>query len=293
MQPADLAILLTSLPEQHPNETGSYGCVNPVRFTSPYLLQFLPPTSQYFAPEDLIDSVIALVLVSAFLSVFMWVTKLAWDAIDSRFTSIVPPHKKWYVVANMYKAFLLSFLATSPVYWMATWDLLLNDMPLTDVDSIKMKRCALIYVVTDTVALYMVPKLPKTTVLHHIATAIVYLTVGGLNMHQNSAEWAGAFGLCKMGVLYAFFSSFTYTVNAYLGLRVVYPRAKWLPHLINFSLVVYVVSCAANWSIQLYWFVHGLIQYEPSLFTVLNGIILALVIRDDIILMNWLKNRKL
>ncbi len=290
MEPADLAILLTSPFQPHPNKT-SYGCVSPSRYSIPYVLDLLPPQSKYFAPQDLVDSLAALVIISAYLTVAIGVTKLAWDKMDSRFASISPSHKKWYVVANIYKAFLLSILASTPTYWLATWNLLMYDTPITDVDSIKMKRCALVYAVTDIVALYMVPKLPRTTVLHHLATGVVYITVGGLNMHQNSAEWAGAFGLCKMGVLYTLCSSFTYTVNACLGLRVVYPKATWIPHLVKISLIVYVVACAGNWSIQLYWFVHGLLNYHLSIFTILNGAILALVIRDDIILMGWLRSK--
>ncbi len=60
------------------------------------------------------DGLIALTILCVLVSVGI---KVVWEKVDPSFAAISPPHKKWYVVANLYKAFLLACLFLGQRYW--------------------------------------------------------------------------------------------------------------------------------------------------------------------------------
>ena len=290
IQPADFALLLT-IPSHSMNDTGTFLCTAPDPFTLPQLTGLLPPPSKYFSPEDLVDNTIAMILFCLLITLGMTAGKITWDWIDPRFSSIIPAHKKWYVVANLCKATVLSWFALSPGYWNAVWSYFGNDVTITTTDIITMKRCAVMYVATDIVALYMVPKLPRSTILHHVVTATLTLVLAALNFQQNVLEWTGIFGMCKMGLVYGFFSTLAFPVNAYLGLRVVYPNATWLPTLTTLSLVTYVICCGGNWPIQLFWLMKRVVQLQISFTILLQAGLFCVMANDDVVLIRWLIRR--
>ncbi len=67
-----------------------------------------------------------------------------------------------------------------------------------------------------------------------------------------------------MVILYGIFSSVSYSVNVYLALRVVYPRATWLGFVVRLSLWTYVIVCACNWTTQLLWVWRLIVSAELS-----------------------------
>lgn len=105
--------------------------------------------------------------VHGLLTVAMYLVHVIWNKIDEKFSSINPSHKKWYVIANLSKAFLLGIQALSFRYWW--WVYIIYFKVWRHVYRLELKRCTVLYIVTDVVALYMVPKLPWSTFLHHIA----------------------------------------------------------------------------------------------------------------------------
>lgn len=245
-------------------------------------MQFLPKGGRTFVPDDLVDSAICLARLCAAVTVGFLVLKFVWDYIDPKFRSISPAHKKWYVVANLFKASFLASIALSPRVWTGAYGGYVHDI----FAGIELKRCGILYIATDVVSLYMVPKLPLSTVLHHVATAMAVLLISSFNLYVKG--WIGLHGICKMAIVYGNFSSISFLVNAYLGLRVVYPKAKWLQSLCQISLFTYVICCVLNWAVHLIWLAGIFVEWNFSRFIMIYLIILGLIIHDDIFLIRWL-----
>ena len=110
-------------------------------------------------------------------------------------------------------------------------------------------------------------------------------------MNISLKGWNGLLGVCKMSLLYGTFCSVTFSVNAYLALRVVYPKAKWLTPLVKFSLWTYIACCAGNWTIHSLWLAGLVLNLEMSLYPVLYLVVISATIHDDIVLIKWLMKR--
>lgn len=283
LEPLDYLSLL--FPNEGPNISGNNVCFVQQRFQISPFRSFLPDSSDYFTPDDLIDGVACLVVLCVVITVGMTLCKFVWEYVDSSFAAINPPHKKWYVVANLSKALFLGILASSHRYWLGTYRLYYYDQ----FQALEVKRCGVIYVATDVVALYMVPKLPRSTVIHHLATAFLVGLVAAMNLDMKG--WDGLLGVSKMSVLYAVFSTVAYSVNAYLAFRVVYPKANWLKWLVKISLWTYLLCCACNWSIHIVWLMNLLVSKEIAVFNFLHMAVLSTIIHDDVVLIKWLMNK--
>ena len=280
IEPLDILHLLFS--NKGLDVLGENVCFDPLHMELPYVMEFLPSKTQFFSPDDLVDGVIALLILSVVVTIALAVAKKIWEAIDPKFQSITPSHKKWYVVANISKSFFLGCLAFSSKYWYGSYQSqVLDNFPL-----IELKRCMAMYIATDLVALYMVPKLPVSTILHHVTTTAATLLVFGLNLKIKGL--AGIFGFAKMGLLYGNISTISFLVNAYLALRVVYPKARFVNVLCFLSLATYLVCCGLNWSILIMWLFGYWGQFDFSFFNILYLFTLLFLVNDDIVLIKWL-----
>ncbi len=283
LEPLDILHLL--FPNEGRNATGDNVCFVPRHLTFPPLRALLPDPTEYFVPDDLVDSIIALTILCVLVSVGITLCKVVWEKVDPSFAAISPPHKKWYVVANLYKSFFLAIMAIGRRYWIGAYKAFyLDDFQMTEL-----KRCSMIYIVTDLVALYMVPKLPRSTVMHHVATTTLSLLFSSMDLTVKG--WGGLLGVSKMAVFYGVLSTIPFSVNAYLALRVVYPKAKWLPGLVRWSLWTYVFCCAANWTAHAFWLAGLVITMEVSIATILYLLPVLMMINDDITLIKWLWKR--
>ena len=283
IEPLDAIRLL--FPNKGRNITGDNVCFVPKTFSLPLLENLLPPASKYFTPDELVDSIMALAVLCLLITAGMIVSKTVWSLLDSQFASIKPPHKQWYVVANLSKALCLAIISFSSRYWVGVY----REFYLDEFQTLELKRCMMVYVATDVVALYTVPKLPKSTILHHIATTTLSVVVSGMNISLKG--WDGLLGVCKMSLLYGTFSSVSFSVNAYLALRVVYPRAQWLTPLVKFSLWTYIACCAGSWTIHVLWLAGMVLNVDISLYPVLYMVVISATVHDDIVLIKWLMKR--
>ena len=283
LEPLDVLGLL--FPNKGPNVTGTNVCFVQQRFQVPALRKLLPDPTDIFTPDDFVDGVACFAVLCVVITIGMFFVKHVWEYLDPSFAAINPPHKKWYVVANLSKALLLGVMASSHRYWLGTYHMYTND----HFQVLEVKRCGVIYVATDAVALYMVPKLPRSTVIHHISTIFLVGLVTAINLDIKG--WSGLLGVSKMAVLYAIFSTVAYSVNAYLAFRVVYPKASWLKWLVKISLWTYLLCCACNWSVHALWLVNLLTSFQISVFNFLYAIVLAAIVHDDIVLIKWLMNK--
>lgn len=283
LDPLDYLCLL--FPNQGPNITGNNVCFVHQPFQILPLRRLLPDPNGYFTPDDLVDCLACFTLLCGIITVGMITCKYVWEWLDPRFATIDPPHKKWYVVANLTKALFLGILASSHRYWLGTYRLYYYDQ--FQVSEVKM--CGVIYVATDAVALYMVPKLPRSTVIHHLSAIFLVGVISTMDLGIKG--WDGLLGVSKMSVLYAVFSTVAYSVNAYLAFRVVYPKAAWLNRLVKISLWTYLVCCACNWSIHAVWLINLITSLQVSVFNLLYVIVLATIVHDDIVLIKWLMKK--
>jgi len=280
LEPLDYLSLL--FPNKGPNATGNNVCFVQKRFQIPALQQLLPDPTGYFTPDDFVDSVACFILLFTIIFIGMVVGKFVWEKLDKNFATINPSHKKWYVVANISKALFLAVLCLSHRYWLGTYRLYFYDR----FQTLEVKRCGVIYVATDAVALLMVPKLPRSTIIHHVATITLVGIVTTMNLGVKG--WDGLLGVTKMAVLYAVFSTVAFSVNAYLALRVVYSKAAWLNWLAKVSLGTYLLCCAFNWTIHVVWLLNLIISFQYSIYNLLYCGVIATIIHDDIVLIKWL-----
>lgn len=254
-------------------------------FEFPLLRDLLPDQTKFFVPDHVVDSVVVISLLAMLVTVGMIAVKRIWCALDNQFASIAPEHKQWYVVANMAKAFFLACISLSTRFWIGFYLAFYHDkFQMTEI-----KRCAFIYLITDLVALYMVPKLPKSTTVHHVITVVLGLVISGVDI--SVPGWTGLLGCAKMCLLYGTMSAVAFPVNAYLALRVVYPEAKWLQTLAKVGMWSYLVLCFGNWSVHFLWLVGLALSAQLSVYNLIYVVAISFMINDDIVLIKWLIRR--
>ena len=284
LEPLDTLFLLFS--NQGYNATGFNVCFVGNRFKFPLLRDLLPDPTTYFTPDDFVDCLTCLFITSVLVTIGMVLVKTIWCYFDPVFRAISPSHKQWYVVANLSKSFFLGCMALSTRYWIGTYyGYVLHKMD----GALNIKRCGMLYVATDIVALFMVPKLPRSTILHHITTTLLIVMVTAVNL--KIPGYGGLLGVSKMAILYGIFSTMAYLVNAYLALRVVYTKAWWLSLLVKLSLWPYVLCCICNWSVHLLWLSSLIMNMQLSVYNILYLLAISMMVNDDIILIKWLIKR--
>lgn len=283
LEPLDVLFLLFK--NKGNNATGFNTCFVGDHFQLGPLRNTLPDATPFFTPDDFIDCLVCLLIVSVVVILGMVVGKYVWERIDHQFASINPSHKKWYVVANLSKAFFLGCMCISSRYWIGTYNGYIYD----NLAMINVKRCGMLYIATDLVALFIVPKLPFSTKMHHITTTLLIIMVSAVNIQVKG--YSGLLGVSKMAVLYGIFSTMPFLVNAYLALRVVYSKGNWLHVLAKMGLWPYVLCCACNWTVHLIWLCSLIYNLELSIVNVLYLLAIATMVNDDIVLMKWLAKR--
>ena len=257
-------------------------CRYPRVYDLPTVWNALPEENSLFLPKELVDTFTALFVVSIPVILCLILARYAWDYIDPYFNSISPSHKKWYVVANLSKAFFLGCIVLSTNYTSELVRVFSDDFG----SSLLTKRSMALYVVTDIVALLLVPKLPRSTVIHHVVTFLLGSVTWGTNLQIKG--YKGVLSVAKMGFIYGMICCISFLVNAYLALRVVYPKSKAVKVLCFVSLISYVVCCGVNWTYQIYWFVNLISTGEFSLYAVVYILLMLTVVNDDIVLIKWL-----
>ena len=286
IEPLDFLHLL--FPNKGHQVVGDNVCFVPRPFSLPWLDidSYLPAgatADDFFLPVELIDCLVSLTLITALVTMVMIIMKITWSKVDLQFAAITPTHKQWYVVANICKATTLLILTFSSRFWISTYRSIFDQFV-----NLETKRCVMVYIATDLAALYMVPKLPRSTIQHHVATVILSIIGSGINLSLKG--WTGKVGVVKMFIIYGISSTPNFMVNAYLGIRVVYPKTKW-GSLVSVSMYIYILCCAANWSIHGLWLAELVWNWDISIYVLLYLLPLYAMIHDDIKLINWLWKR--
>ena len=132
----------------------------------------------------------------------------------------------------------------------------------------------------------MIPKLPKSTIIHHVTSALAAFLSFATNYDVKG--FTGLSGFSKMITTYGALSSMSGLVNAYLALRVVYRNSNKMKILCYLSLMTYIFVCGINWTFQLSWLIGVLKALDYSVFSIMYIGTLAFIINDDIVLIKWL-----
>ena len=192
--------------------------------------------------------------------------------------------KQLYIVKNVVKSFVLLYVGI-----FASIDFI----RFIQNDYYEMNLVyyyASLYVANDLTALLIVPNLQNTTKIHHQITCAFLLYT--LHVNFNSIENVG-----QLLFIYTIFSSYAFLVNFYLGVRFLKNANNtktYLNDIIDYSkkyaYYIYFVSCIINWSIQLTIMSYRMYNGIINLHYVLYSGLLYFIIKDDLILMSWLKN---
>ena len=233
-----------------------------------------------FRLEELLTMNGLFVISSIALSLAFIVVHRILFFMSPSFREISPEHKRWYVIANISKAACLFGMICSNEWKIAVYNAIIEDK---FENGMILKQIAMVYIITDGVALLMVPKLPTTTKIHH------YISVG-LWFHLCCWEIQHC-QIAKLILIYGAFSTISYMVNLFLAMRVMYDSKKWLNQICIIALATYIVSCFGNWIYHLNWYIKGIVANELPLSAFPYAVVLYYIVRDDVILMSWLWKR--
>lgn len=203
---------------------------------------------------------------------------LLLNKLSEKYKNITPSHKKKYVLSNFFKGTILFIL--SPL----TIDFLYNHIFNNEWNRSFLFLYGSMYTSLDLVSILKVPKLPMTTIFHHITVCLFYFYVVYTNMEKRS--------LSRLIVMYGTFSSMAAIVNIFLALRVLYKPSiyKTMRRLAVFSYINYILCCIPNWTYQFYYLFIDLtilnLYGVCSIF--IYSITLLILIRDDLILIRYL-----
>ena len=149
---------------------------------------------------------------------------------------------------------------------------------------------ASLYVANDFIALLIVPNLPQTTKIHHQITCL--FLVYTLHVDFNSIENVG-----HLLFIYTIFSSYAFLVNFYLGIRFLKNKNdtnllinKIIDYSKTYAYYIYAISCIINWIIHIVLLSYRAYLGVFNLHYILYSGLLYFIIKDDLILMSWLKN---
>lgn len=240
-------------------------------------------TNTRFSFTELYDSLTCLAVTSILFILLAVVLHFVLNKLSKDFSNINPAHKKWYVIVNVLKACLLAFICLNSKFAIGIYKLSVGEY----VPMLELKRTTVLYIVSDLVGLLIVPKLPFTTKMHHIFTFLIGVLIWSSNM--NLPGFNGMIGVAKMSFIYGCFSCIPFLVNAFLGFRVFASRNKLMVVFSFISFLTYILCCALNWSFHLVWLVNRVLAFDLTVWTVVYLVMLFYIVRDDLILMNFLK----
>jgi hypothetical protein len=190
--------------------------------------------------------------------------------------------RQLYIVKNVVKSWILLYVA---IY--ASIDFY-KYFVTNEINMNLIYHYASIYVSNDILALILVPNLPYTTRIHHMITSLFLIYT--LNIDYNDITNVG-----QLLFIYTLFSSYTFLVNFYLGIRFLkHEKNKYLNEIIEYSRIyayyIYKYSCFINWTIHILLLSYRAYLGVFNLHYIIYSGLLFFIVKDDLILMSWLKN---
>jgi hypothetical protein len=199
-------------------------------------------------------------------------------------------NKRLYIIKNIIKSIILNILTFHIIIGFFN-DRNIYYLPKTHdlyIDNHYIKRLASAYVSNDLLALLIVPKLPKTTKIHHITSCLILFYIYFIDFNDPNDIGKGIF-------LYTFMSMASYLVNFVLAVRNFnnFPYLNLLRKLAYYS---YLACVTLNWGGHVFLYGFKTIEYTLTLKHIIYMCVLVPLINDDLVLLSWLKkssNKKL
>ena len=197
------------------------------------------------------------------------VTSGGYIAMYAQVSTTGTESRRMYTVSNLVKAFALAVYTpfAARTLWLAICD------NVWDTDLIQ--RLSVLYAVPDFLSLLLVRRMSMPTIVHHLF--VVAFTCANTQVDYTTDT------VCRGIVVYACFSTFSYSVNALLGFRFIYTELSYLSAL---SAAVYGTCLSINWAYQVY-FVSIRFSVAPRTM-LLYALSLTAIVYDDIVLFRWL-----
>jgi len=197
-------------------------------------------------PAELLQIILLFVLSNMALAIGFIVAHFFFNQFSITFRSITPEHKKWYVIANLSKTLCLLLMVMDWRWIEGAYRVIFFKDYL---NPLFLKRTSMLYVLTDSVALFMVPKLPQSTIIHHYIAVFLAFQTWAWDLQRDTL-------VVHLIMVYGAFSTLSYLVNTFLAMRVwCLFKDNVLNLICGMALVIYLVSCVGNWSYHLWWFV--------------------------------------
>ena len=185
----------------------------------------------------------------------------------------LPRFRQMYIQKNMVKSVYLAILtvyATVTIVWQiynyGYWN------------NYIIHRLATLYGSNDFVGLVFVDNLPKTTRIHHIVSTILVFTALSLDFQESDIGQAM--------LVYTMASAAAYVVNFHLAIRLLFKNAD-VERLRYTAGAIYIFCRGCSWSWHLYW---AFSRVEFNIYHLMYFLLLGAIVRDDIILMQWLSS---
>lgn len=118
---------------------------------------------EWISEDELLESS-AVTIATCIALTLLWPLGVVLAARSSKSFAALSNNKKWYVVANFSKVVCLAIVCIHPTFFSDLWDLYEGRIIESDTRAVWIKRSTALHVSSDIVALFMVPKLPSTTV---------------------------------------------------------------------------------------------------------------------------------
>lgn len=210
---------------------------------------------------------------TAFITYILYRIVYKYLSYNTVFVSL-PYDKQSYVSKNIAKSILL--------FALTLWSVpaIFYPIMLGVWNSYTMKLCAALYGSVDFMGLLVVPNLPKTTKYHHVVSTILIWSSFFITFEEINVS--------RILAIYALFSTYAFSVNAYLGLRFIgfYDRLR------KFAKYNYILCCLMNWSIQLCIIYSHYMTGHFTFWYIIVIVLLGFIVRDDLILISWLRNNE-
>jgi len=182
----------------------------------------------------------------------------------------IPIDKQFYVLSNFIKSALL--LSYSPLAAKMLYDVIIYD----NWNVVRIWNLGCLYAIPDFVSLFLVDRMAKTTVAHHVCVCI-FMCISLNNSYASD-------GICQSIVIYAIWSDFSYLVNLLLASRFMEIDGRLSMYLSVLAGIIYLVCCGINWTWQVQY-IWKLLQI-PGLWSVYVYVpMLAVIVRDDVVLL--------
>ena len=283
------------------NKTPSYICVSTVSILYALI---------YFSMQSFVINYNHSIILFALGSLLTFCSYFVMDFYLNKYSSsyqAIPQKKKFYVLSNLIKSGLLLIYTPFAFQVLRVLYPLSSVLTVTELPGINdfsifptpqdthqlplittIHNLGALYSIPDFVSMMLVYDMHLSTYIHHIAV-VIFTFINFNQTYDKPTIWIAI-------VIYGLYSSFSYIVNFILASRFFKlssdpKEQKWVSRLLTtIAFWIYLICCFFNWSWQIHFSITLVSNnYHQNLEMLIYSILLYAFIRDDIMLLKWLR----